>query len=267
MIRHISLGILSASLLLCLPSCKQSAFTPSDATASNSPAAPPEVQPLVGADICGAQTTYDSVKNAIFDQAIKQVSGDTVALNDLRRNVSVNMQYPLVKGINDQLHRTDCTGRLVLGLPPGVSSAFAGERELNADVEYSVQPAADGNGSVITSNGIGFIVQRLIAADELRAMQTLAGQGGPQLTRTYNPSFNCGRNLQNVERMICQEESLSAKDRQLSTAFKEKLANFIGTDRQILLAKQRQKLEKRANCPDVSCVNSWYDQQLVDLGQ
>lgn len=255
--------ILSIGLLLTVTACSEK--VESDATNEVVSVETPTPTPtLVGADVCGSRDTYMSIRDIVFDEAVKQISGDSVALNDRRRGVSVTMQFPLVKGINQELQRTDCSGRLVLGIPPGAAPAFSGERELKADLEYSVQPSADGNGSVITASGIGFLVQRLVTAEALRAMIKIANDGAPQLTKTFNPSFDCGRRLTNVERIICQDADLSRRDRQLSAAFKDRLAYYSGTEKSELLASQRRRLTIRAECPDTSCINAWYDEQLAD---
>ena len=253
--------------LISMSSCKDNPKEPVNNPVATVAAPTSTPTPLVGTEVCGSQDTYTSVKDIVFDEAIKQISGDTVPLNDLKRGVSVTMQFPLVKGINEQLKRTDCSGRLLLGLPPGVTAAFGGERQLKADVIYSVQPAADGNGSVITADGIGFLVQTLVNADATRAMLKVANEGGPQLVKTYNPSFDCGRHLANVERMICQDEALSEKDRRMSAVFKSKLGYYMGAERQSFLSTQRSLLRERANCADLTCLNDWYDKQLKALGE
>ena len=258
-------AIVSMAAITMALGCHEKPVDAANVATANISDAVKEDAPLAGTEICGSRETYNSVKDIVFDEAIKQAAGDTVALNDLRRGIAVSMEFPLVKNINEQLHRTDCSGRLTFGLPPGVASAFGGEKELKADVLFSVQPAADGNGNVITADGIGFLVNRLVQADALRSALKVANAGGPQLEKTFNPSFDCGRRLSNVERMICQDEGLAAKDRTLSSAFKRKLAFYAADERADLLSNQRDALAERARCPDIQCVNDWYDSTLLGL--
>jgi hypothetical protein len=264
MIRE-TLTFTGCAALLLVSACKEAETE----TAKTNPVEAVEpatsIAPSDGTAVCGSQETYNSVKDLIFDEAVKQAGGDSVPLNDLRRGVFVKMEFPLVKGINEQLKRTDCTGRLTLGLPPGVSSAFSGETALKADLTYSVQPAADGNGSVITAEGIQYLVAQLVAADSLRSAQKAAQSGGPQMVKTFNPSFDCGRRLANVERMICQDETLARKDRDLSAGFKQFLSYLSGAERSEALANQRELLGQRARCADIQCVNDWYDAALSNL--
>lgn len=257
--------VIGCVALFAVSACKESETALEKSNIVDAVELPPALTTGDGASICGSQDTYNSVKDIVFDQAIEQAGGNPVPLNDQRRGVSVRMEFPLVKGINDQLKRTDCSGRLTLGLPPGLSSAFDGETVLKADLSYSVQPAADGNGSVITAEGIQYLVSQLVAANALRSAQKLAKSGGPQIVRTFNPSFSCGARLSNVERMICQDEALAKKDRELSTAFKQKLTFYTGADRNNLLASQRQLLGERARCPDIQCVSDWYNVALNDF--
>lgn len=211
---------------------------------------------------CGSPDTYDTIREIVFDEAAKMAPGDPVALNDLRRSVAVNMKFPVVSDVQSELQRTECTGRLVIGLPPMARNAFSGEAELEADLQYSIQPAADGSGDVVRVEGIEYLVQRIALAEVERSSRRLASRGGPQLQRTFNPSFDCGPGLNNTERMICQDEGLSQRDRQLSDAFKQKLAGYTGAARQELLADQRRALAERARCADIDCIYEWYDAEL-----
>ena len=149
--------------------------------------------PTTGNAVCASQATYDTIKSIIFDEAAKQSTTDPVPLNDLRRSVSVKMEFPLVKSIDDRLERTDCSGRLIFVIPITETSAFGGDSELKADISYSVQPSADGSGNVITTSGFGFLLQRIVAANYMRVASRNANLGGPQLAPTYNPSFRASR--------------------------------------------------------------------------
>lgn len=211
---------------------------------------------------CGSNATYQTIKEIMFDEAVDQLDGDPVPINNLRRSAAVTMKFPRVTGSQPDLERTDCAGRLVIGIPPAARRAFDDERELNADIEYSVQPAADGSGDIVMVDGIQFLVSRIVAAENFRAINKLASQGGPQLERTFNPSFDCGPGLANVERMICQNQTLASKDRHLSEAFNARLHTLSGADRTIFLSSQRSALAERADCADLPCVNDWYDYQL-----
>jgi hypothetical protein len=150
-------------------------------------------------------------------------------------------------------------------LPPGTREAFGGEKSLEADLEYSFQPAADGNGYVIRAEGIGYVVRRLVDGVTLLNAQRAAAQGGPQLQRTYNPSFDCGRPLSNVERMICQDEQLAAADRIVSAKYEALQASLPPAASMAARTAQREFLKQRGTCADTPCVRSAYLSQWQTL--
>jgi uncharacterized protein YecT (DUF1311 family) len=76
---------------------------------------------------------------------------------------------------------------------------------------------------------------------------------------TYNPSFSCAGQTDNVLTMICQSRELSNKDRELSDRFKAVLRTLDETDKQTLLRRQREFLRERNSCQDTECLHSWYD--------
>lgn len=226
----------------------------------------PEAETELLSDLCGSESTYDGIKDIVFDEAIKAFGGPG-PLNSLRRAVRLRMEVPTVSNIDEKLNRVDCTGRAVIDLPPGVREQFGGDRALEAELEYSIQPAADKSGSVLRVEGIGNVIQRLVGAATLVRSSEIATQGGPQLQKTYNPSFDCGKALSNVERMICQDETLASYDRALSDRYFQLKSGVSATEWQIILRSQREFLAQRAQCPDANCVRSAYVQQARYLDQ
>ncbi len=76
---------------------------------------------------------------------------------------------------------------------------------------------------------------------------------------TYNPSFSCTGQTDNVLQMICQSRELSNKDRELSEQFKAVLSGLDDGSKQALLRRQREFLRERNSCQDTECLHSWYD--------
>ena len=113
--------------------------------------------------ICASNSTYDRLKVALFDKAAQVRGGRADVLDQLQAATIVRMESPVVKGRNDALNVTVCTGRFVLELPEGAARAFNGERRLLADIEYSAQPAVDNTGMVYQMQGADPIVYRLAA--------------------------------------------------------------------------------------------------------
>jgi hypothetical protein len=233
---------------------------------------------------CGSPETYETIKKIVFDNAVSSAVDGSVMINDWRKLTSLTVENPLVSGVNKEIARTDCVGRIIISIPESERQKFGGEAQIKADVTYFAQPSADGKGDVISVDGIAPIVNRIVEAnasaiglleanrienERVQAnakAQAIAKAGGPQLQATYNPSFDCTGRLKNVERMICQDEGLASLDRNLSATFRNKIVSLDVGYKQPILAEQRQNLAARANCPDIACLYEWYNnnQNWVD---
>lgn len=112
---------------------------------------------------CGSLAAYDRVKGVIFDQAIQLHRGSRANLDTLADYSSARMEHPIVKQWDDSLQMTRCQGHLILDVPPGAERGLAGDRHLQADIEYSAQAAADGSGLIYKETGAEQIVARLAA--------------------------------------------------------------------------------------------------------
>lgn len=211
-----------------------------------------------GTALCASTSTYLRIKDAIFDRAQKAFGGDPGPLESLRRSVGVRMQYPLLRGVHQDVSRTDCSGRLILDLPPAARGAFDGAPALESDIQFSVQPSADGNGDVVEVSGGDDVVQQLAVAASLVFSRRAALNGGAQPQKTYNPSFDCGGSLSNVEQMICSDEQLSQLDRALAARYQSLRQEFSGAEWQQVVDSQRDFLRRRAACADVACLHDAY---------
>jgi hypothetical protein len=118
---------------------------------------------------CASPAAYDRLKALLFDKAIGARSGDRENLDILADYSLARMEEPVVKGWDPALDITRCQGRFILDIPPGAERGFGGERRLEADVDYTAQAAANGNGFVYEIKGAERVVAELAAFD-------LAGQ-------------------------------------------------------------------------------------------
>lgn len=114
-------------------------------------------------DVCASADTFQGLKQTLFQQASSGRAADPVNYDILAASAVVRMENPVVVSRDEQLGVTVCRGRLILELPPGAERGFDGEKRLTADVEYSVQEAADGSGAVYRISGADGIVSRLAA--------------------------------------------------------------------------------------------------------
>jgi hypothetical protein len=112
---------------------------------------------------CASALANDRLKNSIFDQAITERRGDRANLDVLADYSVARMQDPVVKGWDPSLDIIRCKGRFILEVPPGAERAFAGERQLQADIEYTAQASADGAGFVYQQKGAEPMIHRLAA--------------------------------------------------------------------------------------------------------
>ena len=101
---------------------------------------------------CASGRTYDSIKLELFRSAAQTRGSDRAAFDRISAYSVVRMERPLLTGYDQELGTTRCTGRLSLDLPPGLA-VVGGRRTLSADIDYVVQPAADGSGDVVVLEG------------------------------------------------------------------------------------------------------------------
>jgi hypothetical protein len=114
---------------------------------------------------CASEATYDRLKQVAFDEAIQIRNADPVNLDLLSTYSLVRVENPVVKSRDETLDVTVCSGRFILQVPPGAERAFAGKRQLVADIEYAAQAAADGSGLVYQIKGAEPIIYSLAAFD------------------------------------------------------------------------------------------------------
>ena len=101
---------------------------------------------------CTSARTYDLVKQELFRSAVELRGSDQAAFDRLSAYSSARMERPLVRRHDKELGTIRCSGRLSLDLPPGVA-VIGGRRTLTANVDYILQPAADGSGDVVMLEG------------------------------------------------------------------------------------------------------------------
>lgn len=224
------------------------------------------------AELCASTDAYARIRDMIFEQAQQQYGGNPGPLASLRQAVGVRMQYPLLRAVHDDVGRTDCSGHLVLDLPPPARGAFDGLPTLEADLEYGVQQAADGNGTVVEFTGADEIVRQLAVAAGLVASR---GSAGPSVATAApepravesRPSFECSGALSNTERLICSDGELSRLDRDLAATYRSLRERLSPDEWEVVSEHQLEFLRRRANCPDLACLRSTYVAQIRFLGR
>ena len=117
----------------------------------------PETNPVKR---CAATATYDLIKRDLFRRAAELRGSDQAAYDRLAAAAVVRMENPVLESEDSNTRAINCSGSLSLDLPPGVA-VVGGRRTLMADVDYTIQRAADGSGDVVLLKNADAIVAPL----------------------------------------------------------------------------------------------------------
>lgn len=287
----IALGLLvliAAALLLSRPSGKAPQDRLSDKEAGGTGDVSPDTR-------CASQATYDRVKAELFRQAALTRRSDQAAFERLSAYASVRMERPVLRSRDAELGTIRCAGRLSIDLPPGVA-VVGGRQSLSADIDYVLQPAADGTGDVVLLEGADPIVIPLATlarsgetgslpvtppADPQQpsAPDSAAGQVPPAPIPTYppgqpsaespeasaNPSFNCRHARTKGEIAVCGDDGLASLDRQMAGQYFRALASAGPRQRALLTRTRDDFLRYRDRCPNSSCIAETYRGRMREI--
>jgi uncharacterized protein YecT (DUF1311 family) len=107
---------------------------------------------------CAAPATYDLIKRELFRQAAAARGSGEAVFAQLPSYATLRVSNPVLREQDDGLERVSCTARASLDLPPGLA-VVGGRRTLTANIGYSLQPAADSSGDVVTlSDAQGIVI-------------------------------------------------------------------------------------------------------------
>ena len=242
---------------------------------------------------CASQATYDRIKDELFRQAAQVRKSDQAAFDRLSAYASVRMQRPLLRSRDDELGTVRCTGHLSLDLPPGVA-VVGGRRTLSADIDYVLQPAADGSGDVVLLEGADPIVLPLATLSRTGSpagapqddvlgpvapgtpapplapgLPPVAGEpppppAVPQANRV-SPSFNCRYARTSGEIAVCNDPALAALDRQMAAQYFRALSVAGPRQRTLLTTTRGAFLRFRDQCPIEACIAETYRGRMREI--
>lgn len=257
-----------------------------------------------GERTCASTETYSRLKDVLFEQAARSSNADAANLELLANNSVVRMENPVVESRDEERNATACSGRIVLEFPPGAERGLGGQRRLVADVEYGVQPAADGSGLVYRLSGAEAIVSRLSAfklqssgepafsddrstdiplpSDDVPAGEPAQPPAPPPVARpepeprpepqpkaaasaNANPSFNCRSARTRGEIMVCRSPRLASLDRSMSSLYFSSLSNASGPARRALQASRNRFLAYRDRCASEACIAQAYQDRMREI--
>jgi hypothetical protein len=174
-----------------------------------------------------------------------------------------------------------CSGTAVLSLPPGVS--VGGSRSLSGDLDYMIQPAADGTGNVIRLGNVDSIVVRLATISRTapaaapavpQDLTNTVGEEEPanegdqpaQEQSRVTPSFDCGKARSRSEIAICNDPGLAALDRQMAAQFNSALIEADRAQRGLLERTRSRFLSFRDRCATNQCIADTYRSRMREIG-
>lgn len=246
---------------------------------------------------CASQATYDRIKTELFRQAAQVRQSDQAAFDRIAAYASVRMAQPVLRAQDPELGTIRCAGRLSLDLPPNVA-VVGGRRTLSADIDYVLQPAADGSGDVVMLEGVDSIVIPLatlagagstppppgepapsqpaspsdgVTVDEPpqpddTARPPAVEEAAPAPTASARPSFNCRHARTRGEIAVCSDGGLAALDRQMATQYYRAVSAASPRQRQLLHSTRDEFLRFRDRCTSNGCIAETYRGRMREIG-
>jgi uncharacterized protein YecT (DUF1311 family) len=241
---------------------------------------------------CAAATTYDMIKRDLFRRASEMRGSDQAAYDKLAAYAVLRMENPVLESESSDTGAINCSGTLSLDLPPGVT-VVGGRRTLTADVDYSIQPAADGSGDVVLLKNADAIVTPL--ATLTRVAQSTVQPAAPIETgevaspaapataptapqsasatpppaaapRTSSrPSFDCANARTSGEVAVCSDGRLAAMDVRMAGQYRSALADATPAQRALLRSTRDRFLAFRDRCPDRPCMANTYSGRMREI--
>jgi hypothetical protein len=239
--------------------------------------------------LCASKATYDLIKSELFRRAAQLRGSDQAAYDRLSAYAVVRMENPVMESEDSSTGAVNCSGSLALDLPPGVA-AVGGRRTLMSDLDFTVQPAADGSGSVVLLRNADAIITPLatlarvsrpapqvpgsVESNQVAPVQPEANVAasesaskvpGPVTTSPGRPSFDCARARSRGEISVCQDGGLSALDLNMATQYSRAVGTASPEQRELLSRTRDRFLRYRDRCPNRQCIADAYVGRMREI--
>jgi len=248
--------------------------------------------------LCASNATYDLIKRELFRRAAQLRGSDQGAFDRLSAYAVVRMENPVMESEDKTTLAVNCSGSLSLDLPPNVA-VVGGRRTLAADVDYTVQPAADGSGNVVLLRNADAIIAPLatlarvtesapvnpnVASNEAAPLPQQPPLAAPPTTAAPAPappapltpppqrapagaraSFNCGNARTRGEVAVCSDAGLAALDRGMATEYGHAYAVALPEQRDQLRQTAHRFYTYRDRCPDRQCIAAAYAGRVREI--
>jgi uncharacterized protein YecT (DUF1311 family) len=269
----------------------QDKLTGNDAATANTAAPDP-------AKACASKATYDLIKRDIFRRAAEVRGSDAATYDKLANYAALRMENPVMESQDTSSNAVNCSGSLSIDLPPGLG-VVGGRRTLSADVDYTVQPAADGSGSVVLIRNADAIITPLAtlarlsepaavaptASTEMNEVtgtepgtlppsQTQSNMTQPQQqplplpqasSSGARPSFDCANARSKGEIAVCSDAGLAALDRNMAAQYARAIAGASPEQAALLRRTRDRFISYRDHCPSRSCIGDAYVGRMREI--
>ncbi|MBV9528884.1 hypothetical protein [Sphingomonas sp.] len=244
---------------------------------------------------CSSDATYELLKRALFQHAAQQRGGDQATYDQLSQAASLRVEDPAMESQDKQTGAINCSGSVSIDLPPGVA-AGGGRTNLMSDVDYTVQPAADGGSDTIVLKNADALVAPLAtlsrtdqnaqqpaaqqpddtnstdeaAADQSPASAPPAVTAAPAQAPTprpamARPSFDCSDAHTAGEAAVCSDAGLAALDRSMAAQYGRAMAQADPDQRDLLQGTGERFLHYRDHCPTRACIGDAYTGRMREI--
>src|SRR5437763_9374015 len=239
--------------------------------------------------LCASNATYELIKRDLFRRAAQLRGSDQAAYDQISIAAVVRMENPVMESEDSTNGAVHCSGSLSLDLPPGIA-VVGGRRTLTADVDYSVQQAADGSGPVVLLRNADAIITPLATlvrtAQPVPETNTAVEQNGvaPQAPSANQaepappspatsapqpsaarPSFSCANARTRGEIAVCGDAGLAALDRGMTTEYSQASAVATPEQRDVLRTTAHRFYAYRDRCPDRQCIAAAYAGRIREI--
>lgn len=239
---------------------------------------------------CANQATYDLIKRELFQRAAQMRGSDQAAYDKLAAYAVARMENPVLESQDKDTAAVNCSGSLSLDLPPGVSAG--GRTTLMSDVDYTVQPAADGSGNAVLLRNADAIIAPLatlarvsqpapapvLPTETNAAPVQPTAETAPTSSATpppaqppaprpsgARPSFDCARADSRGEIAVCSDAGLATLDRNLTAQYARAVAEASPEQRAVLRDTAQRFYAYRDRCPNNACIGDAYVGRMREI--
>ena len=236
--------------------------------------------------LCASKATYEMIRKELFRRAAQLRGSDQAAYDKLSAYAVVRMENPVMESQDANTGAANCSGSLSLDLPPGIA-VVGGRRTLTANVDYTIQRAADDSGNVVLLRNADTIIAPLATlarvsepvaepaapddstseAPEIDVGQSESAnqQAGPKTSYPGRPSFDCADAASKSEIAVCSDSGLSALDVNMASQYRRALAGASPEEQALLRRTADRFLAYRDRCPNRACIGDAYVGRMREI--